>query len=72
MNNSTMFRRLAWYPVQHACSHFEARLMATPATSGAGSPCSECAPQGRPVQTHYDTPAAVNAACARFNERDGR
>ncbi len=67
-----MFRRLAWQPVEHTCGHFEARLMAVTTNNHATSPCSECAPQGRPVQAHYQTWDACRDVCRSHNDRDNR
>ena len=66
--------RLWYFPVRHTCGHYEARLMAEdPITffHQAGSECSECSPQGRPVQTHYETMAAVWRACDEKNAERG-
>lgn len=70
-------RRLTHKPVRHECGHFEARLMGFDIDPNlgyavAGSPCSECAPQGRPVQPNYSTPEAVAAACAALDAATGR
>lgn len=62
---------LTHIPVRHTCGHFEVRLtrwnglaLSTilhadpPNADGflkAGSPCSQCSPQGRPPQVHFDT-----------------
>lgn len=65
---AAMRRPLSRKPVRHACGHYEVRLMSyavDPATGyrQAGSPCSSCAPRGRPVQPHYPTLADAQAAC---------
>jgi hypothetical protein len=66
-------RRLVWQPVQHACSHYEVRLMAAqPALVQAGSPCSTCAPQGRPVQPHYTMLANAQNVAGAQNKEAGR
>lgn len=66
-------RGLQYQPVQHACSHFEARLMRprVEQVTLAGSPCSQCAPQGRPVEESFATLAEVLAACEVKNVDEG-
>lgn len=67
------FRRLSWQPVEHACGHFEARLMQDYGTRPlAGSPCTACDAQGRPSRPSYATEADAQAACRVANARDGR
>jgi hypothetical protein len=77
MAQSTFIRRLTHKPVRHACGHFEARLMSYPVDpelgyAPAGSPCSTCDPQGRPVQDNYPTLDAVQVACAELDQQTGR
>lgn len=74
MPQGQLIRRLQWQPVQHACAHYEARLMAhvDQNIASAGSPCSSCAPQGRPVQPSYTTVADVLTVCRLKNVQQGR
>jgi hypothetical protein len=61
---------LSRIPIQHSCGHFELRLTrwhgnAQGKAQGfipAGSPCSQCAPQGRNVVPHFDTLKEARAA----------
>ncbi len=68
MTTAHLFRRLSHKPVRHTCGHFEVRLMSQPMDdvlgyAAAESPCSQCAPQGRPEQPNYPTlEAALRAA----------
>lgn len=65
---------LAYLPVRHACGHFEARLTRWGSDQGAGmdkargfltagSVCSTCEPQGRPVSQQFPTLESVQAHC---------
>lgn len=71
---------LEYVPIQHTCGHFELRLtrwlpfdsnrtVETPHTQGflrAGSPCSTCTPQGRPISDQFGSlDAAQNEATKR-------
>jgi hypothetical protein len=66
---------LSHIPVRHSCGHFEARFArwngdAAAMSTGylsAGSPCTTCAPQGRPVNTQFLTYADVQKHCANVN-----
>lgn len=72
---------LQYIPVRHACGHFEIRMARwnafDPRTSKdpanadgflrSESPCTECAPQGRPVGPHHDTLEAAQADAAAKN-----
>jgi hypothetical protein len=67
------FRRLQWQPVEHACGHFEARLMQDYGTRPlAGNPCSVCDAQGRTVVPSYGTQADALRACITHNAKAGR
>lgn len=63
--------RLAWQAVEHACGHFETRLMALRLDiARAGNPCSQCNAQGRPLVTSYpDLISAQTAANDQNSER---
>lgn len=72
---------LQYIPVRHGCGHFELRLTRwngfDPSTTEdpanpagflpAQSPCTSCAPQGRPVGEHYDTLEAAQAEASTRN-----
>jgi hypothetical protein len=61
---------LRYYPVLHACGHYEARFCGYSDPEGflrAGSPCSQCDAQGRSVQEHFPTLEAVRAHCDKHN-----
>jgi hypothetical protein len=69
---SGFIRRTTYKPVRHDCGHFECRRMGFDVDpelgyATAGSPCSECAPQGRTVQPHYSDLTAAHAECMRLN-----
>lgn len=77
---------LQYIPVRHACGHFELRYTRwngfdprttqdPPNADGflkAGSPCTQCAPQGRPVDQNYPTLEAAQAAATDKNAADPR
>jgi hypothetical protein len=71
---TTFTNRLKYQPVRHTCGHFEARLMAPQPVefSQAGSECSMCNAQGRPVQTNFPDLATVQTHCKYANEAAGR
>jgi hypothetical protein len=67
---------LSRIPVRHSCGHFEARFTRwnddTEAKARgfliAGSVCSTCAPQGRPVSRQFPDLASVTAHCNTANQ----
>jgi len=67
-------RRLQYQVVKHACGHFEARLMAPTGEliNIAGSPCTVCDPQGRPVRPNYPDALTADEACDTLNTAAGR
>jgi hypothetical protein len=75
MDFSRMTEPLEYIPVRHACGDFEVRLMRWYGGQAdrdqgfvdAGSPCTQCAPQGRSINPNYPTLDAVTAAAAKQN-----
>lgn len=72
-----------YIPIQHSCGHFELRLtrwqpfdpnrtIETPHKHGyltAGSRCSTCAPQGRPISVQFTSLEAAQGEAAKRNAK---
>lgn len=73
MSRSSIFRRLVWQVVEHACAHYETRLTVLSADPMvAGNPCTQCDAQGRPPRPSFDERELAQSACDARNLKEDR